>query len=248
MGTDQKASAAPSGLTQGRSAACRRPRVSGGDSLGAAQRRPLEGSAARPRLAFAADLLASAGALGTRRGVAAAVECVPRRAGRERQARLERVLRRRDLRVGKKGGLCVGPTKRGKGTKLVVVVDGAGVPLACTVHSASPSETKMIEPTLDRLPQTPKRLILDRAYDSEAFRDRLAARGIEPIVPYRKRAVSMRYNDRRKQRRYRKRWKIERTFAWLGNFRRLLVRHEHKHWIWRAFVHLACVLIVLRQF
>jgi len=158
------------------------------------------------------------------------------------------VLRRRDVRAGQKGGPRVGKTKRGKGTKLVVVVDGAGVPLALTVHSASPSETKMIEPTLDRLPRQPERLILDRAFDSDRFRDRLAARGIDPIVPYRKRAVSMRYNDGRKRRRYRKRWKVERTFAWLGNFRRVLVRHERKHWIWRAFVHLACVLIVLRQF
>lgn len=162
------------------------------------------------------------------------------------------MLRRRDLRVGKKGGACVGKTKRGKGTKLVVVVDGAGVPLALTVHSASPSETKMIEPTLDRLRhhsgRQPERLILDRAFDSDKFRDRLAARGIDPIVPYRKRAVSMKYNDGRKQRRYKRRWKVERTFAWLGNFRRLLVRHERKHWIWRAFVHLACVLIALRQF
>ena len=212
----------------------------------------MERSATRPRLPVAADLLATFGPLGTRRRLAEAVECVPRRTRGGRQARLERVLRRRDLRVGKKGGECVGKTKRGKGTKLVVVVDGEGIPLALTVHSASPSETKMIEPTLDRLQhysgREPERLILDRAFDSDKFRDRLAARGIDPIVPYRKRAVSMKYNDGRKQRRYRRRWKVERTFAWLGNFRRLLVRHERKHWIWRAFVHLACVLIVLRQF
>ena len=208
----------------------------------------MEGPAARPRVPVAADLLASARPLGAGRRLAAAVERVPRRAGRGRRARLVRVLRRRDLRAGKKGGRCVGKTKRGKGTKLVVVVDGAGVPLALTVHSASPSETKMIEPTLDRLPRQPRRLILDRAFDSDKFRDRLAARGIDPIVPYRKRAVSMKYNDGRKQRRYKRRWKVERTFAWLGNFRRVLVRHERKHWIYRAFVHLACVLIVLRQF
>ena len=165
-----------------------------------------------------------------------------------------RMLRRRDVRAGKKRGKCVGKTKRGKGTKMVVVVDGSGIPLALTVHSASPSETKMIEPTLDRLAhhqggcQQPQRLILDRAFDSDEFRDRLAARGIEPIVPYRKRAVSMKYNDRRKHRRYKRRWKVERTFAWFGNFRRLVVRYERKHWVYRAFVHVACLLIALRQF
>ena len=160
------------------------------------------------------------------------------------------MLRRRDVRGGKKGGKCVGKTKRGKGTKLVVVADGEGVPLALTVHSASPSETKMIEPTLDRLPEgrRPERLVPDRAFDSDKFRDRVAARGTYPIVPYRKRAVSKKYGDGRKMRRYKRRWKVERTFAWLGNFRRLVVRYKRKHWIYRAFVHLACVLIVLRQF
>jgi transposase len=54
----------------------------------------------------------------------------------------------------------------------------------------------------------------------------------------------MRYNDGRKMRR----WKVERTFVWLGNFRRLVVRYEHKHWIFRAFLHVACPLITLRQF
>ena len=130
----------------------------------------------------------------------------------------------------------------------MVVVDGEGVPLALTVHSASPSETRMIEPTLDRLPRQPERLVLDRAFDSDKFRDRIAARGTYPIVPYRTRAVSMKYGDGRKMRRYRRRWKVERTFAWLGNFRRLVVRYEHKHWIFRAFIHVACLLITLRQF
>jgi transposase len=158
------------------------------------------------------------------------------------------VLRRRDVRAGKKGGGCVGKTKRGKGSKLVVVVDGQGVPLALTVHSASPSETKMIEPTLDRLKRQPGHLVLDKAFDSDKFRDRIAARGTCPVVPYRKRAVNKKYGDGRKMRRYKRRWKVERTFAWLGNFRRLVVRYEHKHWLFRAFVHVACVLITLRQF
>lgn len=105
----------------------------------------------------------------------------------------------------------------------------------------------MIEPTLDLLKRQPQRLILDKAYDSEKFRDRLAARGIEPIVPYRKRAVRKKYGDRRKLRRYRSRWIVERTFAWLGNFRRVLTRHERHACVYQGFVHLACAMITLRQ-
>jgi len=47
-------------------------------------------------------------------------------------------------------------------------------------------------------------------------------------------------------RRYRKRWKIERTFAWLGNFRRLVVRYERDTLMYSAFFHLACCLILVR--
>jgi hypothetical protein len=59
-----------------------------------------------------------------------------------------------------------------------VVIDGEGVPPALTVQSASPSETKMSEPTLDRLKPQPERLVLDRAFDSNKFRDRIAGRGL----------------------------------------------------------------------
>ncbi len=208
----------------------------------------MEGSATRSGISLAGNVLAAPGPLGTRRSLAPALGDISRRTRRAGKAGLVRVLCRCDVRLGKKRGKCVGKTKRGQGTKLVVVVDGQGIPLALTVHSASPSETKMMEPTLDRLSRQPDRLVLDKAYDSEKFRDRLAARGIEPIVPYRKRAVSRKYGDRRKLRRYKRRWKVERTFAWFGNFRRLVVRYEHKHWIYRAFVHLACLLITLRQF
>jgi len=66
-----------------------------------------------------------------------------------------------------------------------------------------------------------------RAYDSDPLRDRLKKRGIDLIVPYRKNSKHRRYEDGRKLRRYKRRWIIERTNAWLGQFRRLLVRHEH---------------------
>jgi hypothetical protein len=56
------------------------------------------------------------------------------------------VLRRRHVRAGKKGGGCVGKTKRGKGTKIMLLVDGRGAPLSADVHSASPAEARLIEP------------------------------------------------------------------------------------------------------
>ena len=168
-----------------------------------------------------------------------------------------RVLRRRVVRPGEKRGDGVGKTKKGKGTKWMVVVDGQGIPLASHLDSASPSEVKLLERTLEDIdvieaedadgPPHPERLILDRGYDSDPLRVRLAERGIEMICPHRKNRRRARTQDGRKLRRYKRRWKVERTFAWLGNFRRLVVRYERTMRMYRAFFHVACLLITLRQ-
>jgi transposase len=83
-------------------------------------------------------------------------------------------------------------------------------------------------------------VIADRAYDSDPLRERLAKRVIDLIVPYRKNKLR-RYEDGRKLRRYKRRWIIERTNAWLGQFRILLVRHEPLLATYQAFFYLACL-------
>jgi transposase len=90
-------------------------------------------------------------------------------------------------------------------------------------------------------------VIADRGYDSDSLRQRWKKRGIELIVPYRNNNKERRYHDGRKLRRYKRRWIIERTNAWLGQFRRLLVRHDHLLSIYRAFFYLACMWITLRK-
>lgn len=115
----------------------------------------------------------------------------------------------------------------------------------------------LVEPTLatiavprrgpGRPRQKPERLIADRGYDSDPLRERLARRHIELIVPYRKNRRARRYQDRRKLRRCKRRWKVERTFSWFGAFRRLIVRWEHSLVIYLAFFHIACLLMALRR-
>lgn len=96
--------------------------------------------------------------------------------------------------------------------------------------------------------KNPVRLIYDRAGDSDPLRKRLKNRDIDLICPHRYNRSKPRTQDGRKLRRYRRRWKMERSFAWLGNYRRLVVRYEHHLGMYRAFFHLACLLITLRQF
>jgi transposase len=90
-------------------------------------------------------------------------------------------------------------------------------------------------------------VIADRAYDSDPLRERLKKRGIELIAPYRANNKKRKYEDGRKLRRYKRRWIIERTNAWFGQFRRLLVRHENMLTTYSAFFHIACMIITLRR-
>ena len=131
----------------------------------------------------------------------------------------------------------------------MAIADGAGLPLAVTVASANPSELTLVEATLKArfLRELPTRIIGDRGYDSDALDAKLLARGIEFIAPHR----STRKNktqDGRQLRRYGRRWKIERLFAWLQNFRRLVTRYERHVENFLAFVQLACIIILSRQF
>jgi transposase len=143
----------------------------------------------------------------------------------------------------------VGKTKRGKGTKLMALADGSGLPLAVYAGSASPHEVTLVGETLASsfVGEQPERLIGDRAYDSDPLDAALEAQGVEMIAPHRKGRKKRRTQDGRELRRYKRRWKVERLFAWLGNFRRLVVRYEWRVENYLGFVRLGCVMILLRQ-
>jgi transposase len=144
----------------------------------------------------------------------------------------------------------VGKTKRGKGTKLMAVADGAGIPIAAHTAPASPHEITLVQATIAErfIGSTPERLIGDRAYDSDRLDDEPAAQDIELISPHRYNRSKPRTQDGRALRRYRRRWKIERLFAWLQNFRRLIVRYEYHVQNFLGFIHLGCMLILLRRY
>jgi len=168
---------------------------------------------------------------------------------RSRQLRPIRMLYRRNLHGCEKRGSGVGKTKRGKGTKLMAVADGSGLPLAVHLASASPHELTLVLDTLKErfLRQQPVRIIGDRAYDSDPLDKTLAQQHIELIAPHKFNRVKPITQDGRSLRRYTRRWKIERLFAWLQNYRRLLVRHEYHLENFLGFVHLACILILMHR-
>src|SRR5205085_6527063 len=105
-----------------------------------------------------------------------------------------------------------------------------------------------VEETLEQRFTTdkPQRLIGDKAYDSEKLEQDLAEQGIELIAPVRS-SSNARVPDKRPLRRYKRRWKVERLFAWLLRFRRLTNRYEFTAENFLGFLHLGCVVILLRH-
>ena len=223
--------------------------------MGAPNRRPVAGySRAIP---VRQHLLATHAGVAGDRNMGTHMAETPRNARRKRTAQVGRSFRRRNVFVSKKGGECVDKTKRGKGTKLMVVADGHGIPVGLKLASATPHEVTLIECALDtvRVPRPGRgrprkrfpRLIYDRAADSLALRRRLKKeRGVDLICPHRSNR-KVKVQDGRKLRRYRRRWKIERTNAWLQNYRRVLVRFDWKITSYFAFVVLACIMITIKR-
>jgi transposase len=128
--------------------------------------------------------------------------------------------------------------------------DGSSVPLALHTESASPHEVTLVEETLASAflrKRQPERLIGDKAYDSDPLDETLLERGIEMIAPHRQNRKKKRSQDGRKLRRYKRRWKVERLFAWLQNFRRLVVRYEYKEENFLGMAELGCIVILLRK-
>jgi transposase len=122
--------------------------------------------------------------------------------------------------MSSKMGLGRWEVQAGQGTELMALTDATGLPLAVCAASASPHEVTLVEAALAAsfLRERPERLIADRAYDSDALD---AEKGIELIAPHERNRKKAKTQDGRRLRRYKRRWNIERLFAWLGNFRAL---------------------------
>lgn len=142
----------------------------------------------------------------------------------------------------------MGATKRGKGTKLMGVADLHGLPVAVHAASAAPHEVSLVGETLAQglTRERPRRLIGDKAFDSDALDAQLAELGVEMIAPHRSNRTKTITQDGRPLRRYRRRWKVERLWAWLFNFRRVATRFEYHVENFLGFVHLGCIKILLR--
>jgi transposase len=133
----------------------------------------------------------------------------------------------------------------------MAVADASGLPVAACLAGAAPHEVTLVATALAGLfiAEKPEKLIGDKAYDSDTLDDDLLKKhGVEMIAPHRRNRTKAKTQDGRKLRRHKRRWKVERLFAWLQNFRRLVVRYERHADNFLAFLLLACSIILLRFF
>ena len=119
------------------------------------------------------------------------------------------------------------------------------MPLAIRLTGANRHDSQEALPLVDAIPplqgerRRPRRrpdcVLGDRAYDAEAIRTGLRVRRILPVLAMRRTKHGSGLG--------RWRWVVERTFAWLNQFRRLRVRYDKRADIHEAVLSLGCALI-----
>jgi transposase len=147
----------------------------------------------------------------------------------------------------KNGSDKVGKTKCGKGHKLMVVIGKKGMPISVDVTSAHHHEVTLVSSTLQkRLTRgLPKRLIGDRAYDSDKLDKTLSKKKIMMIAPHKRNRVN-RTQDGRSLRSYKERWRVENFNNLIQRYRKVLVRYERHIENFVGYVFLATMMICAR--
>jgi len=160
--------------------------------------------------------------------------------------------RRLEPRTGEKGGSETGASPVGRarnGSKHHLLVDASGIPLAWSLTGGNRNDVTQLIPLLEAVPavagvrgrprRRPASVVADRAYDHDKYRRLLRERGIRPLIARRKTEHGSGLG--------RVRWVVERTFAHLHNFKRLLVRFERRAEMHAALLGLACCLVCFRR-
>lgn len=131
----------------------------------------------------------------------------------------------------------------------MAITDRAGLPVALCTASASPHETKFVKELIEHrfTEGKPERLIGDKAYDSDPLDQDCLDLGVTLIAPNRSNRKHQ-TQDGRALRRYKRRWKVERLFAWLQNYRRLITRFEYHVENFLAFLKLAAFMILANKY
>lgn len=130
----------------------------------------------------------------------------------------------------------------------MAIADSAGLPVAVSIADGSKHDVSLVGEVIDEaFDQLPDKLIGDKGFSSQKLVDELKAQDIELIAPKHPRHKNRKV-DGRKLRRYKRRWKVERLFAWLKRYRRINTRWDRKAENYLGFLHLGCITLLVRHF
>ena len=131
----------------------------------------------------------------------------------------------------------------------MALVSAEGLPIALRLHEAARHEVTLAFALVQNCwtQELPERVIGDKAYDSDPFDDQMWQEcGVEVIAPQRENRKKAKTQDGRCLRRAKRRWKVERFFAWAQNFRRLVVRYERRSENFYGFLLLAATIMHIK--
>lgn len=142
------------------------------------------------------------------------------------------------------------------------LVDKNGIPLSVEITKAGGSDHLFALPVVDQIkivngrrgrPRTrPVKLVADRGYAARGFRNELRKRSIRHQIPVTNPGGNVKCFKGRPPNYqpllYKARWKVERTIAWLSNFRRVNVCFDRITGVYKAFCVLASLVIAVRYF
>lgn len=132
----------------------------------------------------------------------------------------------------------------------MAIVDNASLPVSVSVHSARPHESRLVDAVVENChtKEMRERLIGDRPYDSDVLKADLAQRGVEMIAPHCKNGrPENKTQNGRMLRRYKRRWKVARLFAWLQSFGRIRTRDEFYAANYEGKAYLGYIVLLLRE-
>ena len=138
----------------------------------------------------------------------------------------------------------MGRSRGGLTTKIHALVDGRGLPVELHLSEGQASDCQQADPLLEVVPEG-SIFLADKAYDSDAIRDKVEARGsFANIPPKANRKKGFAFSSFL----YRYRNLIERFFSKLKHFRRVATRYDKLADNFLAMVQLASMRLWLRAY
>ena len=138
---------------------------------------------------------------------------------------------------------CIGVSRGGRSTKIHAVVDRSGNPVRVFLTSGEVHDAKAAQPVLEKIDLSGATVLGDKAYGTVNLRQYITEHGASYCIPPKSNALSPWPVDWNL---YKERSLVENFFLKIKEFRRVATRYDKLALSYLAFVHLACIRVLLK--